>query len=510
MTSVPNKVLGYLKITGPVENTLIAGPRFGRLSKNRDEVLLEITKRDTKKIYYYDDPTAKYFMPEPCWRNKRLPATDCGREIEVICGEDTCVAVFETGNVNNKYNDLTPESPPTPPKVIIPPPKQQCPDGTVLPDEFATLPPDEYLELCRGEEVINFCPDGSVPDPDTGCGDTEETCPEGYRKFGFNQGNPCHGNCCICGDVGHCIYVARVLAGFDSQGCYDRRADTSDPNSEELPQGEAAWDDCLINPNPFCECPICDENLNCNDPANCKKCNATRTQSEASFRVCCFKQILACYQPEENGENYSGMRFISEGGTEILLEANSANFVPISVGNDLEFTEEELETCDCGKSFEDGFPCPVPPVEGDLCDIETDMYQGHCGRGYAYYPGIAYVASPSCPLGTYQVQQQVYPKLLFAWWKIGSVGAPNPGEELEVLPVGEPPVGGPNLGGGHNGGDCPEQVACANGCEDGLECLAYLSANSPENIVTPNQNPIAGEDPLNNGSSDCDPADIPF
>jgi len=509
MTSVPNKVLGYLKITGPVDNTLIMGPRFGRLSKNRDEVLLEITKRDTKKIYYYDDPTAKYFMPEPCWRNKRLPATDCGRQIEVVCGEDTCVAVFETPNINADYNDgdITP-SPPSPPRVTFTPPSQQCPDGTVLPVEYSNVPPDEYLSLCQGPDIPNFCPDGSVPDPDVGCGgggSSSPECPEGYRKFGFNQGNPCHGNCCICGDVGHCIYIGHVLAGYDTKGCFDRRTDQNDPDSPELPQGEADWDDCPTNPDPFCECPICEEDLDCNNPVNCKKCNATRTQYESEFRVCCFKQILACYQPEENGDNYSGMRFVSEGGTEILLEANSANFQPVTLGNDLNFTDEELEACGCIETFDSGFGCPVPPSEGDFCDVPVDIKQGHCGKGYAFYPGLAYAADPVCPLGRVQIQQQVYPKLIFAWWRIGSVGGPNPGEEIGVLPVGEPPVGGPNLGGGHAGGNCPEQVACSNGCEDGLACKAYLLQNSPENIATPEQNTLGS-----GHEEDCEPAEIPF
>lgn len=500
MTSVPNKVLGYLKITGPSDNTLLIGPRFGRLSKNRDEVLLEITKRDTKKLYYYDDPTAKYFMPEPCWRNKRIPATDCGREIEVACGEGTCVAVFGTVNNNPPSSgDDFPVFPPTP-KVSASPPSQQCPDGTVLPVEFNGLPPTEYQALCNENISIEI-----------GGGGGESVCPEGYQKFGFNQGNPCHGYCCICGDVGHCLYVARVLAGWDSQGCYDSREDTTDPDS---PQTNRPWEDqCeLINPNPFCECPICDEPTDCENPysPDCKKCNATRRYYESSFRVCAYKQVLACYQPEENGPDYQGMKFVTDGGTEILLEAVSGNFIPQSIGSDLEFTPEELEEANCFRSFEEGFPCPVtPPQNTDACEIEVEMQQGHCGQGYAYYPGVAWIADPVCPLGNFVVQQQVYPKLIFAWWKIGSVGNPNPGEEIGVLPVGEPPVGGPNLGGGHNGGNCPEQIACQNGCEDGLECLAYLQANSPENIVHPDQNPLSGGGQSDNGSNDCEPADIP-
>jgi len=83
MAGSNQKVLGYLKIIDKTSPVFNVGRDYGRLIKRRDEITLEITKRDSKFVYYYDDPTAKFFTDPPC-------KTTCERKIEVICGQDVC------------------------------------------------------------------------------------------------------------------------------------------------------------------------------------------------------------------------------------------------------------------------------------------------------------------------------------------------------------------------------------------------------------------------------------
>jgi len=87
MAGSNQKITGYLKVISPTDSTLITGgPSVNllRLSRRRDEIVLDLTLRDKKNHYFYDDHNAKFFMSEPC------PPCPDGREIEQGCGQDLC------------------------------------------------------------------------------------------------------------------------------------------------------------------------------------------------------------------------------------------------------------------------------------------------------------------------------------------------------------------------------------------------------------------------------------
>ena len=110
MNGSNQKITGYIKVIEPTANNLMSDVdrKVLRITRRRDEIVLDLTVRDKKQHYFYDDYNAKFFMPEPCFN-------DCGRDIDRICGQDPCDLQFGiVTNVSQPEPDDREVFPPTP------------------------------------------------------------------------------------------------------------------------------------------------------------------------------------------------------------------------------------------------------------------------------------------------------------------------------------------------------------------------------------------------------------
>jgi len=420
MAGSNQKITGYLKVISPTDSTLITGgPSVNllRLSRRRDEIVLDLTLRDKKNHYFYDDHNAKFFMSEPC------PPCPDGREIEQGCGQDLCdVDPFNPigGGIGVVTNVSNPggedsgggggggfRSPP-----IFQPPVPPRP-----------RPPEEEEE----EEA------------------PEEGCPEGVTRYG-RVGDACSEECCFCGDVQHCVEITSYKSGFVVRQCSKEGFD---------PDGPCAFFD-------RCVCPICDctgaacDDVELGDYCYCP-CQLTRQQPSVNFEVCETKTVKACWSPGDGLEDNGRMKFSSSDGTTAFLDFETGSFIPGNLGSGLQHSEDNtVEDPDEPGQF-DNCPQDQAPIfgpcllgcgygEGLDCEPEEVLppegNRGGCQSGSTTYYTYACYGILTCPQGTHQSSCARVPRITFSWYKVelgnpsGEYGIPEP------QPIGLP-SGGP-------------------------------------------------------------------
>ena len=64
MNGSNQKITGYIKVIEPTANNLMSDVdrKVLRITRRRDEIVLDLTVRDKKQHYFYDDYNAKFFM----------------------------------------------------------------------------------------------------------------------------------------------------------------------------------------------------------------------------------------------------------------------------------------------------------------------------------------------------------------------------------------------------------------------------------------------------------------
>lgn len=294
MSQTGQKILGYLKIIDNSPPIFSPGSNNNtRLIKRRDEIVLEVTKRDDKKTYYKDDPTAKYFMKKPCDIKGLIPPTECGREIEIICGQDICdlTGFGTTVNINPGGGDGDGDDDdgggggggpggggPGRPRPCTSPPciNPECPN-----------PP------CNPED----CQDGEEYDEETG----ECQPPECENSVGV-------GSCCFDQDQGNCVYVTcyRLVSAGDASNCCPSKEGEEDDEDE----GESADCDDLV-------CPRC---------------------FPQSYRLC-PRTTRHCY----SGQDDDGYLVFSAGGSDVRFDPGNGQFIPPNPPEEPEFPEGSCE-----------------------------------------------------------------------------------------------------------------------------------------------------------------------
>ena len=122
----------------------------------------------------------------------------------------------------------------------------------------------------------------------------------------------CRGQCCICGDVAHCIEISSFKSGYVVRQCT--------PAPYEPPPG-------CIDPNYACNCPSCDcedcSDVEPGDYCYCK-CQQPRTKPSVEFEICDVKTVIACWKPGD-GLVDGTMKFVSEDGTTALSRFRKRN-----------------------------------------------------------------------------------------------------------------------------------------------------------------------------------------
>ena len=349
------KITGYLKITDNTSPIFSPGRRNSRLVKRRDEIVLEITKRDSKKVYYYDDPTARYFMKRPCDLKDLLPL-DCNRKIEILCGQDECdlTGFGRTVNVN---------TPPSPRSSL------DGDGGGGGGSQTISIP------IGGGPPCLNP-PCISVDCPNPPCGEEEEeplTCENSVGS----------GSCCFNTDVQNCCYVT----------CYKKIHSPSDEEPECCGEGELVGSPsgpvCLNEDGTYSGVP-------CGDPANVQPGN---------IDLCTITKKYCL-----TGTNDSGnMVFSAEDGSgSVSFNPNTGQFTPPSGGD-----ENEIDALPCDSTGYDTFESTCgclsygcacrktgDEVEQDGGDLVLDVMYVECEHGDLYVgmddvPDLGEVPDPS-------------------------------------------------------------------------------------------------------------------
>ena len=395
MNGSNQKITGYIKVIEPTANNLMSDVdrKVIRITQRRDEVVLDLTVRDKKQHYFYDDYNAKFFMPEPCFN-------DCGRDIDRICGQDPCDLQFGiVTNVNQSEPDDRQVFPPTPTS------GGTRPGGSDFGFEFGFITPG--------------CPPGHIDDPENPGSCIKEGCPVGFSVFGRAEDN-CRGQCCICGDVAHCIEISSFKSGYVVRQCT--------PAPYEPPPG-------CIDPNYACNCPSCDcedcSDVEPGDACYCK-CQQPRTKPSVDFEICDVKTVIACWRPGD-GLVDGTMKFVSEDGTTAYLDFEKGIFKPGEIGSGLSHEENvEVEDPDVPGSF-DSCPQDTAPIfapcllgcgygEGLSCepnaDLVPEVITEGCARGQSVYYQYNCYGILTCPQGTHYTTCTKVPRLVFSWYPI--------------------------------------------------------------------------------------------
>ena len=200
-------ITGYIQISEKNENILMSDVdrKVLRLQKITDQVVVDLTLRDRKQHYFYDNKNTKFFMGEPC-------RFDCDRTIDQPCGQDIDSRDFRIGSVLNVQPRGSGGGGGGPPPCVgadcFPPPPCVGVD---------CFPPPPCLGLDCFPPV--GCPPGREPNVYGECvqSESEDRCPI-VARYGHSA-DPCEEACCICGDIAHCLEVSSFSAGFVVRQC---------------------------------------------------------------------------------------------------------------------------------------------------------------------------------------------------------------------------------------------------------------------------------------------------
>lgn len=223
-------ITGYIKIIEKTQSIFVGGNKTSRIIKRRDEIVLDLTLRDAKFVYYYDDPNAKFFMPPPCFIRDLIPPNDCSATIELLCGQDVCIP---TGFGS---------------PVTVGRPGRDDDDDE---DDFDISDPDPPLTGCAnppctgGPPCLNPpCFSGGCVNPPCNqddCQDDEQYNEETGECDPPECENPVGtGSCCFNGnDTGNCVYRTcfQVRVGGGRQCCTEGTL-TDSPDCPCLIDGE--------------------------------------------------------------------------------------------------------------------------------------------------------------------------------------------------------------------------------------------------------------------------------
>lgn len=229
------EVENILKISSPGPVLLRRGSqRDVYLTRSRDQIVLDIEKRDVKPLYW--DQITSHFggMLPPGYRAGVFPPRCDSGSIEILCGQDNCAA-YVIGQ-SSPISVLPPTDPPPPecPNPPCTPCPQQCDDGTCPPctpppipcpcqgslstigSVFPNCPPNPCGAACP-------CPGGGCPPCDGGCAcpGCESPCPNGGCPPCGSEPpicNPAGSECCMCDQGGMCMSVTVIQYGFTTQG----------------------------------------------------------------------------------------------------------------------------------------------------------------------------------------------------------------------------------------------------------------------------------------------------
>ena len=417
------KITGYIKIIEPTVNNLMSDVdrKVLRISRRRDEIVLDLTLRDKKQHYYYDDYNSKFFMPEPCFNDR------C-RDIERLCGQDLCEP--ELGVVTNIN-----------PPLIDPPIRARTFGKT----EAGTT---------EGDEGIVFITPGCPPNQDFNIvsGKCEPVgCPPGYEVFGRAEDN-CRGQCCICGDVAHCMYITSFKSGYVVRQCAPAEA------VAEIRELEGC-----ANFGADCTCPKCGECEGSSEPGGPCYCidQLPRQSPSVEFEICDVKTVIACWKPGD-GLVDGTMKFISQDGTEAFLDFENNVWKPGYLGEDLRHVQSiELEDPDVPGAYDD---CPQTTCllacgygdtqEGFICepreDLVPEVVREGCSTGQSVYYQYNCYGVLTCPQGSHYSECRKVPRLVFSW------------HPIEVAPIncdGSSTPDGASIPFGNNGNGYPGSIA---------------------------------------------------
>ena len=407
-------ITGYIQISEKNENILMSDVdrKVLRLQKITDQVVVDLTLRDRKQHYFYDNKNTKFFMDKPC-------RFDCDRTIDRPCGQDIFAPEFTIGTTINVSSSgggggggggrpcVGVDCFPSPP----------CASDDCLPP----LP-------CLGLDCFpTECPPGREPNEYGECvqppEDDEDRCPI-VSRYGVNA-DRCEEACCVCGNVAHCVLVSSFSSGFVVRQCA--------PASGWTPPFGCSNDT-------DCHCPTCGECEDCggvgpNDPCYCK-CARPRQELDIEFQVCDVKTVECCWYPGNGLEADGTMKFSSQDGTTAFLDFEKGIFKPGHLGEGL-VNDQDIETEDplapghfdrCPQdTYQQFAPCVLAcgygdELEGYVCEPNDRLYpeivNEGCSRGTSTYYQYNCYGVMTCPQGTHQTACTRVPRLVFSWYPI--------------------------------------------------------------------------------------------
>ena len=438
------KITGYLKIISPTDSTLITGGEsinLVRLSRRRDEIVLDLTLRDKKNHYFYDDANTKFSLPEPC-----PPCLD-GRTIEQGCGQDLCDGA---GGILGGGG--------TPPVTNIRNPGGRGSGGgggggfivpTLIPPIIPPRPrPPEEEEEEEEEEQVG--------------------CPSNVTRYG-RVGDSCSEECCLCGDVQHCIEITSYNSGFIVRQCAPIEA------LEDIQQttGCAGFG--------FCSCPDCgcDGSDQPGGPCYCRRFLPRRSPS-VEFKTCDTKTVRACWNTNDGLEENGRMKFSASDGTTAFLDFETGSFIPGDLGSGLQHNQN-AESEDplypgvfdsCPQDSASSSTCLLACGYGDTqpgynCEpreiLPPEVNRNGCQNGSTTYYQYACYGILTCPAGTHFSECVKVPRITFSWKKI-ELQYDDGGRRSDIptpTPIGLP-YGGPEYS---PATDCQTRTASSCGQE---------------------------------------------